>query len=273
MLSHWTDAYATVDGLKFHYTRTGDDHKPPLLLLHGFSDNGLCWLPVARDLEEQYDVIMPDARGHGLSARVLPNEPVDNAADVARLITALELHQPIVGGHSMGGLTATELGARYPDLIGGLILEDPAWIDPSPKDIPLHKSPFFEWLLNLDDVPLDDIIAQGKANSPTWSEIEFPAWAESKRQLDKNIFQVVNVRKPWRDFVSAFTVPALLITAVTKQGAIVTPAAAQEAVSLSPLLQVAPVPNAGHNIRRENYPVFMQAVQAFLSQLAKTNKD
>lgn len=267
MLPHWTDAYVTVDDLKFHYTRTGDGQKPPLLLLHGFSDNGLCWLPVARDLEAQYDVIMPDARGHGLSARVQPDEPVDSAADAARLITALGLYRPVVGGHSMGGLTATELGARYPDLVGGLILEDPAWIDPLPDAVPLHENPFFEWLLKLEGISPDEIIAQGKADNPTWPEIEFPAWAESKQQLDKNIFGVVNMRKPWREFVSAFTVPALLITADVTMGAIITPAAAQEAVSLSPFLHVAPIPNVGHSIRRENYPAFMQALQAFLSRL------
>ena len=266
MLPHWTDAYITVDGLRFHYTRTGDGSKPPLLLLHGFSDNGLCWLPVARDLEAQFDVIMPDAKGHGRSARVQPNKPIDNAADAAGLITALELQKPIVGGHSMGGLTATELGARFPNLISGLILEDPAWIDPSPNEVPLAENPFFSWLLDLDEISLDEIIAQGKTGNPNWPDIEFPAWAESKRQLDKNIFPRVSVRKPWREFVSAFTVPALLVTADVQKGAIVTPAAAQEAASLSPFLQVVQVPDAGHNIRRENYPAFMEAVQTFLNQ-------
>jgi N-formylmaleamate deformylase len=238
------------------------------MLLHGFSDNGLCWLPVARDLEAQYDVIMPDARGHGLSARVQPHAQVDHAADAAGLIVALGLHQPVVGGHSMGGLTATELGARCPELIGGLILEDPAWIDPSPGDVPMRENPFFQWLLELQGVSLDEIVARGRAQNPTWSEVEFPAWAESKRQLDKSIFGVVNVRKPWREFVSAFTVPALLITADVELNAIVSPEIAQEAASLSPFLQVVTVPDAGHNIRRENYPAFMQALQSFLSQLA-----
>lgn len=115
-------------------------------------------------------------------------------------------------------------------------------------------------------VTVEEIIALGKANSPSWSDIEFPAWAESKRQLDKTIFEVINVPKPWREFVSALTVPTLLITADVTMNAIVTPALAQEAASLSPFLQIAHVPNAGHNIRRENYPAFMQAVQGFLSQ-------
>ncbi|MCB9423427.1 MAG: alpha/beta hydrolase [Ardenticatenaceae bacterium] len=266
MLPHWKEAYVTVNGAEFHYVRTGNNTQQPLLLLHGFSDNGLCWLPVARDLEDQFDVILPDARGHGRSTRVQPDEIIDNAADAAGLIAALELQKPIVGGHSMGGLAATELGARYPDLVKSLILEDPAWIDPSPDEVPLAENPFFSWLLNMDGISSDEIIEQGKINNPNWPDAEFPAWAESKRQLDKNIFPRVNVRKPWREFVAALTVPALLVTADVEKGAIVTPAAAQEATDLSPLLQVAQVPDAGHNIRRENYLAFMQAVQAFLNQ-------
>ena len=108
------------------------------------------------------------------------------------------------------------------------------------------------------------MIAFGKTANPLWSDDEFPAWAASKQQLDKTIFEVVNIRKPWREFVSAFTVPALLVTADVTMNAIVSAATAQEAASLSPNLQIAHVPNAGHNIRRENYPAFMQAVWAFL---------
>lgn len=264
MLPHWTEGYVTVDNSQFHYTRTGDGRKPPLVLLHGFTDNGLCWFQTARDLEAQYDVIMPDARGHGLSARLQPDEQIDNAADAAGIITALELHKPVVGGHSMGGLTATELGARYPDLMRGLILEDPAWIDPTPDDVPLRRNPFFEWLSNIENVSLEEVIAFGKTSSPSWADLEFPAWAASKKQLDKTIFELVNVRKPWREFVRSFTVPALLITADIAMNAIISPATAQETATLSPHLQIAHVPNAGHNIRRENYPAFMQAVRAFL---------
>jgi N-formylmaleamate deformylase len=271
--TEFIEGYATVEERAFHYTRTGHGNKPPLVLLHGFSDNGFCWLPVARDLEAHYDVIMPDARGHGLSVRLQPNQPLDNAADVAGLITALELHRPVIVGHSMGGSTATEVGARYPNLTSGLVLEDPAWIDPAPDDVPLRDNSFFEWLLTLDEVSLSDIIARGKTNNPAWSEVEFPAWAASKRQLDKTIFEVINVRKPWREFVSAFTIPVLLITADVEKGAIVSPAVAEEAVSLSPLLQVAPVPGAGHNIRRENYPAFMHVLQTFLSQLTRSDTE
>jgi pimeloyl-ACP methyl ester carboxylesterase len=97
-------------------------------------------------------------------------------------------------------------------------------------------------------------------------DVEFPAWAASKKQLDKTIFGFVRVLRPWREFVSAFTVPALLITADVAMNAIVTSAVAEEAASLSSVLQIAHVPHAGHNIRRENYPAFLEAVQGFLGQ-------
>ena len=56
-----------ANGIRLHYYRTGDGTKPAVVLCHGFSDSGLCWTPVARQLEADYDVIMLDARGHGLS--------------------------------------------------------------------------------------------------------------------------------------------------------------------------------------------------------------
>jgi len=268
MQPNWTQSYVTVAGDKFHYTRTGHGDKPVVVLLHGFSDNGMCWMPVARDLEGKYDVIMPDARGHGLSVRVQPGVQTDGAADAAGLIEALALEKPIVGGHSMGGITATEFGARFPDLASGLVLEDPAWIDPTPEDPPLRRNPIFEWLANHEGASAEEILAKGKAENPTWPEVEIPAWVESKIQLDKNIFGTVNVRKPWREFVKAFTCPALLLTAEVEKGAIVSPQVAQEATRLSPYLQVAAIPNAGHNIRRENYPAYMEALTAFLDQIS-----
>ena len=89
--------------------------KTPLVLNHGATDNGLRWTPVARALEADFDVVMPDARGHGLSA-----VPVDGygageqAADLAGLIEALGLERPAVGGHSMGAGASLRFAVRLP---------------------------------------------------------------------------------------------------------------------------------------------------------------
>src|SRR5438105_827227 len=64
---HWSEGTVMANGIHQHYYRTGGD-RPALILLHGFSENGLCWSRVAKALEQDYDVIMVDARGHGLSS-------------------------------------------------------------------------------------------------------------------------------------------------------------------------------------------------------------
>jgi len=62
--THWTQNDLTINGINLHYWRTGEGGKPPLVLVHGFSDNSQCWLQTAIDLEAEFDIIMPDARGH-----------------------------------------------------------------------------------------------------------------------------------------------------------------------------------------------------------------
>ena len=64
--AHWGEGNIFANGIHHHYYRTGGEN-PPLLLLHGFNENGLTWLRTARELERDYDVIMLDARGHGRS--------------------------------------------------------------------------------------------------------------------------------------------------------------------------------------------------------------
>src|SRR4029079_7250210 len=94
----WVSGDAAANGITIHYSRTGGADgggKPPLVLSHGATDNGLCWTRVARDLESDFDVIMPDARGHGLSdAPEQGYSSAEHAADLAGLIRALGLERP-----------------------------------------------------------------------------------------------------------------------------------------------------------------------------------
>src|SRR5688500_11005922 len=118
----------TANGLRQHYWRTGwaAAGKPVLVLAHGATDNGLCWTRLAKVLEGEWDVVIPDARGHGLSEA--PEEDYSagaRAADLAKLIEALGLVRPVVGGHSMGGSTALRLAAEHPELVRAAVLEDP----------------------------------------------------------------------------------------------------------------------------------------------------
>ena len=94
-MSEWSEGFIQANDLNIHYHRTGGTGKPPLILLHGVMDNGLCWTPVARDFQASFDVIMPDARGHGLTGGPLENFSYTQLADdVVALINALNFERP-----------------------------------------------------------------------------------------------------------------------------------------------------------------------------------
>lgn len=276
MLPNWTHNDIEINGHAIHYYRTGlgQEGKPSLVLLHGFSDNGLCWLPVARDLQEEWDVILPDAHAHGLSARLQPGERLDMVADVVGLIQALELDRPVVGGHSMGANIAAQVEAHYPGLARALILEDPPWFEPQaapstgeqePQKPPMNA--FAEWLMGLAGKTVEEVMEKGRADNPTWPEIEMRPWAESKLQFDTGFFLARGDWPEWTDIARSIHCPALLITADPEKGAIVTPQTASQAAGLSRSIQVIQIPGAGHNIRRENYTTYMEAVKGFLRTL------
>src|SRR5579884_3987242 len=145
-MTEWYSGDVVANGIRIHYYRTGGE-KPPLVLNHGATDNGLCWTRLARALEADYDVIMPDARGHGLSdAPETGYSSKERAADLADLIEALHLDKPAVGGHSMGAQTTFRLAADYPDLLRCAILEDPGFRPANPPPEGARPNPMRQWL-------------------------------------------------------------------------------------------------------------------------------
>lgn len=269
----WSEDYLQAGDMRAHYTRVGAGlGKPILVLAHGFSDNGACWMALANDMAEQYDVVMPDARGHGLSDRVQRGQVTDLAGDLGAFLDAMGFENVILGGHSMGAGTAATLAGRRPELLRALILEDPAWREPQPQPAPelagQHKpDPFTDWLLELRSIPIETIMARGRNDNPTWGEEEMWPWAVSKKQLDPNFTSSRTAWAPWREIARAITVPTLLITAECARGAIVTPEIAREAAALSPCIRVVNISGAGHCIRRENPSAYLAAIREFLAEV------
>ena len=178
----WFESYVFVNGIQLHYYRTGGD-KPAVVLAHGVTDNGLCWTRLAKALEPDYDLIMVDARGHGLSDKPDHRYGASNQAnDLAQLIQALKLNQPAIIGHSMGGVVAAVLADLYPDQVGRLILEDPAWYprdeDITEEEIQQHATEWAEAIVRRKSQSIDEILSQAKQDHPAWDEVEFLGTSE-----------------------------------------------------------------------------------------------
>jgi N-formylmaleamate deformylase len=270
-MSEWYDGRVLAHGIHIHYTRTGGN-KPPVVLLHGFTDNGLCWTPVARVLEQDYDVIMPDTRGHGLSDGPETGFSLEQRADdVAGLIQELALERPRLLGHSMGAAIAALLAADRPELVRSILLEDPPWFVATllPLQTPgqdIKNNSFYKLIVGLKALTPDERLVAARASNPTWSEDELGPWIDSKEQLNIDVFIADTPPPPWREVVSRITCPILLITGDPEKGALITPERAQEASHLWRNGQVVYIAGAGHNIRRDQFSHYMQVITTFLRE-------
>lgn len=276
-MTNLSSAIVHTNGIALHYYRTARTAQtrawPALVLLHGITDSGLCWPRVVKALAAEYDMILPDARGHGLSDKPATGyAPQDHAADVAGLIRSLGLHRPVVIGHSMGAAVAAVLAALYPELAAAVILEDPPFRNTTAGEtIEQRAAAAEEWrkqIVERQTHTAAEIIAMRKAEQPRWADEEFPDWAVAKQQVSPAVVGFVAAERiPWQDVARRIACPALLITADPAEGAIVTPEVAAEALSLMPRGRVVHIATAGHNIRRDQFDAYMAAVKAFLADL------
>lgn len=268
-MTTWRSGDIVANGINLHFTRTGGD-SPPLVLAHGMADSGLCWSRVARALEAEYDIIMPDARSHGRSQRSDGNYDSEILArDLAALIEALGLRRPVVGGHSMGAMTTVFLAASRPELLRAAILEDPPfWPAASRLTTEEVESRLVERRHGLEYDQAggrEALLARGRADNPLWADEEFEPWVDSKMAVDCVALPVLSQTLNWREALSRIEAPALLITGDPELGAIVTPEVAEEASQIQPLVQVVRIRGSGHSIRREQFEPYLEAMQGFLA--------
>ncbi len=265
-MAHWFEDDVIANDIKIHYHRTGGD-KPALVVATGVTDMGITWSRVARALEQDYDVIMYDKRGHGLSEKPATGYTFQiHAADLMALISALGLQRPRVIGHSGGAAAATLAAADRPDLMACLILEDPCWGTGwgawESLAVGMRK-----WFSSLGALTREELVAKYRAENPEWLDEEVTLLAETKLQVSPHVVQTFDQPEPpWREALSRIACPILLITADPAKG-VFTLDDAREATSLWRDGQVVQIDGAGHMIHFDRYEQFVDAVQAFLAQV------
>jgi pimeloyl-ACP methyl ester carboxylesterase len=264
----WTEGEVDADGVRLRFHRTGHGDAPPLVLAHGLSDNGLCWTRVARTLENDFDIVMIDARNHGMSATA-PADADLLADDVVAVVSALELDRPALIGHSVGAHTMADVAGRHPDAVSRLVLEDPPWtadreVSEEAADAAAERREAVrEWLESFADMTDAEIAELGRTQHGDWPAEEFPAWIRSNRQVRPQAADGLFFGR-WSDVVDRIACPALLIHGEQERGGLVTSATAQRVRERNGFIASHLVAEAGHNLRRENFDEFIDVVSAFL---------
>jgi 3-oxoadipate enol-lactonase len=125
-----------------HVEKVGEG--PKVVLSHGFGGSARNFRMLARGLQNQAEFVLYDARGHARSEA--PPSPdaytLDHlVSDLEQVIVSQSVGKVIVGGLSMGALTALELTRRRPDLVRALIV----------VSLPIDGSELRNWALAFAD--------------------------------------------------------------------------------------------------------------------------
>ena len=104
-----------------------DSSLPRIVFLHGFLGSGSDWVPIARQLENDYCCILVDLPGHGESDIEASGNPdlffTETVDALAMELTRSAAPEPsFLVGYSMGGRIALALLLRHPELFAKAII-------------------------------------------------------------------------------------------------------------------------------------------------------
>jgi pimeloyl-ACP methyl ester carboxylesterase len=113
----------TVRGVRHRVTRWGDRTRDPIVLLHGWMDNGATWQFLVDALPDSWSFAAPDWRGFGESEWPAGDYWfADYYADLEALLDELVPDEPArIIGHSMGGNIAMTYGGVRPARLAWLV--------------------------------------------------------------------------------------------------------------------------------------------------------
>jgi N-formylmaleamate deformylase len=267
--SSWANGVCRANDININYLRTGGN-KPPLIALHGLAGSGACWSQMARALEKDYDVIMPDARGHGLSSAPSHGYTYqDHANDVIELIRTLGIKSPYLLGHSMGGMTAAMVASRLGFAISGLVLADPTFISAEWQE-GVYESDVVDQHLQLLKSTKEALFKEAKARHRYRSSELIEHIIQARLQTNVKAFDVLIPPNPeFDELIRNVYVPTLLV--LGSEG-IVSSETALELHKLNPDLQYKLIPDAGHGLPYDEPARLAAAVDAFLRPVATSVK-
>ena len=257
------EGFCMANNISIHYTRT-DNNKPPIVLLHGLVANGMCWKNIAQALTDNFNVIMPDARGHGKSSTPDNGYTYENLKnDVITFLTAMNLSDVILVGHSMGGLTAALAACQSP-LIRAVILADPTFLSLE-RQWEVWESDVIDQHRKMLSISLDELIADRQKTHPNRSDELNKLLAEARMQTSINAFNILMPPNPeYKQIIKEIKCPCLLLYG---DRGIISNDQANDLRKINSLVTTNEIKNAGHGIYLDQPLQFVNNIINFVNYL------
>jgi pimeloyl-ACP methyl ester carboxylesterase len=270
--------FITVDGVRLHYMDEGDG--PPLVLLHGLGSmvEDFVLSGLVREAGKRYRVIAIDRPGYGHSERPrrLRFGAAAQAGLVRKALQALDVHRPIVLGHSWGTLVAVALALEHPEVPRSLVLASGLYFPSARLDAPLLAPPAIPLLGDLLARTLSPLAARamwpgwlrmvfGPAPVPEVFAAGFPTWLALRpgqlRAVGEDALATLGATLRTARRYRELTLPVVMV-AGERDRYVSTRAHSARLHRLLPASRLLLSPHAGHMVHHSDLPLVLSAVDS-----------
>jgi pimeloyl-ACP methyl ester carboxylesterase len=288
-------AYYERDGLSLGYDDDGSGSA--IVMLHGLSMSRRTWDRFLPDLEGRFRVVRLDQRGHGESSHAPGTYVLDTyVSDTVAFLEEVVRSRSVLVGHSLGGVIAHGIAQTRPDLVGGVLLEDPPLyvvdrmragltrnesssvasmfpvMQQLSRDMQARNAPLEDWMAMLGRVPA--LNGHG-----TMADVLGPdstrAMAEAFSRLDPEIFTPAidgNAISGTPDLSKPLACPAVVLRADPAIGPAFTATDEERFLRTNPHARVVLVEGASHQIHDEQPSHFLDALSALTSRVTQASR-
>ncbi|HED12225.1 MAG TPA: 3-oxoadipate enol-lactonase [Gammaproteobacteria bacterium] len=157
-----------ANGIEQFYELSGKPGAPVVVLSHSLSSSNMMWAPQLIQLEEHFQVLRYDVRGHGRSGVPLGEYSLSQlAVDVIGLLDALAIEHVHFVGLSMGGMIAQTLALQYSQRLCSVALCD------TMARIPVSTQA--AWTQRIEAAQRDGMASLAEATITRWFSADFIA--------------------------------------------------------------------------------------------------
>lgn len=261
-----------LNNYQFHYSLTGSNYQPAILLLHGFMGNCQDFSGIISLLSEKYYCLAVDLPGHG-KTKVIGSEDCYNMSNTAQalieLLDNLKIEKCFLFGYSMGGRLGLYMSLYFPERFNKVVLESSS---PGLSNIEqrtqrlqadlalakkLEKSNLKDFLLAWYNQP----IFQSLTNYPDFDKLIERRLDNNPSELAKSLRNLGIGNQPslWEK-LDKNTISMLFLVG-EYDGKFIKINLEMAKLSLQATIKI--VPKTGHNIHIENQNKFVTILQDF----------
>lgn len=271
---------AQLGKLDIFYRDTRNDAQP-ILCLHGRWGRGETWIDFMRHYGENYRVIAPDLRGHGLSSKPIAKYTAEEMSkDMIDLLDYLNIDSAILAGHSMGGHIAGHLTATYPEYVKALAILDKSASGPEKQsDLSLEELEIIDPVTEHWPLPFSSLTeAQETIRREMDSELSYQYFMNSLVETADGYVMMFSTQaiaaniafySSWYSLLPGIKCPVLLVRA--KGNSAVSDTDFEKMKTIIPNCMAHEMSNPDHNVHLANKNEFYKYFDEFLEK-AMSNK-